>query len=193
MAEPSPRRVEELFDQAVDLDPARLATFLDEQCAGDADLRAAVEELVQLDRGAHAAESFLRSPLARSRPKGFPPPAPQFPAIDRYRVVRVLGEGGMGTVYEAEQDRPRRAVALKVVRPGLAAPVVIKRFAQEAQILARLHHPGIAQVHEAGLADDGQPFFAMELIRGLPLDEYANRHGLDLAARVGLVARVADA
>ncbi len=67
------------------------------------------------------------------------------------------------------------------------------RFTHEAQILARLHHPGIAQVYEAGLADDGQPFFAMELIRGLPLDEYADRHGLDLAARVGLVARVCDA
>src|SRR5262249_20342353 len=60
-------------------------------------------------------------------------------------------------------------------------------------ILARLHHPGIAQVYEAGLADDGQPFFAMELIRGLPLDEYASRQGLDLAARVGLMARVCDA
>ena len=193
MAEPSPRRVEELFDQAVDLDPARLATFLDEQCAGDADLRAAVEELLQLDRGAHAAESLLRSPLAGSRPKAFAPPAPRFPAIDRYRVVRVLGEGGMGTVYEAEQDSPRRTVALKVIRPGLASPALLKRFTHEAQILGRLHHPGIAQVYEAGLADDGQPFFAMEFIRGLPLDEYANRHGLDLTARVGLVARVCDA
>ena len=99
----------------------------------------------------------------------------------------------MGTVYEAEQDSPRRPVALKVVRPGLASPAVIRRFAHEAQILARLHHPGIAQVYEAGIADDGQPFFAMEFIRGLPLDEYADRHGLDLAARVALVARVCDA
>jgi WD40 repeat protein/predicted Ser/Thr protein kinase len=193
MAEPYPRRVEELFDQALDLDPARLAAFLDEQCAGDADLRAAVEELVQLDRGASGAESLLRSPLARSRPTAFASPVPRFPAIDRYRVVRMLGEGGMGVVYEAEQDRPRRPVALKVVRPGIAFPALLKRFTHEAQILARLHDPGIAQVYEAGLSDDGQPFFAMELIRGVPLDEYANRHGLDLAARVGLVARVADA
>ena len=182
-----------MFDQAVDLDPARLAAFLDEQCAGDADLRAAVEELLHLDRGAEAAESLLRSPLAGSRPKAVAPPAPRFPAIGRYRVVRLLGEGGMGAVYEAEQDSPRRPVALKVVRPGLASPALLKRFAHEAQILARLHHPGIAQVYEAGLADDGQPFFAMEFIRGLPLDEYADRHGLDLAARVGLVARVCDA
>jgi WD40 repeat protein/predicted Ser/Thr protein kinase len=193
MAEPSPGRVEELFDQAVDLDPARLATFLDEQCVGDAELRAAVEELVRLDRSTQQGESLLRSPLAGSRPTAFGFPAPRFPAIDRYRVVRVLGEGGMGVVYEAEQDRPRRPVALKVVRPGLAFPALLKRFTHEAQILARLHDPGIAQVYEAGLSGDGQPFFAMELIRGLPLDEYANRHGLDVAARVGLLARVADA
>jgi WD40 repeat protein/predicted Ser/Thr protein kinase len=193
MAEPSQKRIEELFDQAVDLDPARLATFLDEQCGGDLDLRAAVQELVQLDRSSMGAESLLRSPLAGSRPTTFVPPAPRFPAIDRYRVVRMLGEGGMGAVYEAEQDSPRRSVALKVVRAGVASPALLKRLTQEAQILARLHHPGIAQVYEAGLADDGQPFFAMEFIRGLPLDEYVNRHGLDLIARVGLVARVCDA
>jgi serine/threonine protein kinase len=99
----------------------------------------------------------------------------------------------MGAVYEAGQDRPRRVVAPKVVRPGITSTTLLKRFAHEAQILARLHHPGIAQVYEAGLADDGQPFFAMEFIRGLPLDEYANRHGLDLTARVALVARVCDA
>ena len=67
MAEPSPRRVEELFDQAIDLDPARLPTFLDEQCAGDADLRAAVEELLDLDRRAGEADTLLRSPVAGSR------------------------------------------------------------------------------------------------------------------------------
>jgi WD40 repeat protein len=99
----------------------------------------------------------------------------------------------MGAVYEAEQDSPRRAVALKVVRAGLASPALLKRFTHEAQILGRLHHPGIAQIYEAGLADDGQPFFAMEFLRGLPLDEYARRHGLDLSARVGLLARVCDA
>ena len=92
----------------------------------------------------------------------------------------MIGQGGMGTVYKAEQDSPRRTVALKVVRPGFASPAIVKRFIHEAQILGRLHHPGIAQVYEAGLADDGQPYFAMEFIHGLPLDEYARRRGLDL-------------
>jgi WD40 repeat protein/predicted Ser/Thr protein kinase len=113
--------------------------------------------------------------------------------VGHYRILRYIAEGGMGAVYEAEQDNPRRTVALKVLRPGCASPALLKRFAHEAQILGRLHHPGIAQVYEAGLADDGQPFFAMEFIRGLPLDEYVARHRLDLAARLALLARVCDA
>jgi tetratricopeptide (TPR) repeat protein/predicted Ser/Thr protein kinase len=193
MAEPCPRRVEELFDQAIDLDPARLTTFLDEQCAGDAGLRAAVEELLQLDRRAEAADTLLRSPVAESRRKAPAPPAPPLPTIGRYRLVRVLGEGGMGTVYEAEQDNPRRTVALKVIRPGLVSPELLKRFAREAQILGLLHHPGIAAIYEAAVAQDGRPFFAMELVRGVPLDTYARHHGLDGAARLELLARVCDA
>src|SRR5215467_14639800 len=190
MAKPSLRRVGELFDQALDLDPARLAAFLDEQCAGDADLRAAVERLLQLDRRAQTDESLLRSPLAGTRPQA---PAPQLPAIGRYRVVRVLGEGGMGAVYEAEQDNPRRTVALKVIRAGFASDSLLQRFAREAQILGRLHHPGIAQVYDAGVAEGGQPYFVMELIAGVPLDQYAREHALDAGGRLELVARVCDA
>jgi len=190
MAEPSPRRVEELFDQAVDLEPTRRAAFLDEQCAGDAELRAAVEDLLQLDSKAQAAESFLRSPLAKLRPKVL---APLLPTIARYRVVRVLGEGGMGTVYEAEQDNPRRTVALKVIRTGLAQDSLLKRFTREAQILGRLRHPGIAQVYDAGITESGQPYFTMELIAGVPLDQYAQEQALDARGRLELVARVCDA
>jgi predicted Ser/Thr protein kinase len=193
IAEPSPQRVEDLFHRAVDLDPPQRAAFLDVQCAGDADLRAAVEELLQLDRKGQAAESMLRSPLAGSRPMGLAPPALPLPAIGRYRVVRVLGEGGMGTVYEAEQDNPRRTVALKVMRAGLTSDFLLKRFAWEAQILGRLHHPGIAQVHDAGVAEGGQPYFVMELIAGVPLDQYAREHALGAGGRLELVARVCDA
>src|SRR5262249_18755560 len=86
-----------------------------------------------------------------------------------------------------------RTVALKVIRAGLASPALVKRFTHEAQILGRLHHPGVAQVYEAGVTAEGLPFFALELIRGVPLDEYARRTRLDAAGRLGLVARVCDA
>src|SRR5262245_29974128 len=193
MGATSPRRVEELFDRALDLEPPHRAAFLHEQCQGQPELRAAVEELLQLDDRAQADESLLRSPLAGSRPQAIAPPAPQIPAIGCYRVVRVLGEGGMGTVYEAEQDNPRRTVALKVIRAGLTSEFLVRRFAREAQILGRLHHPGIAQIYEAGLAEDGRPFFAMEFLRGLPLDAYARTQGLTAPTRLDLVARVCDA
>jgi serine/threonine protein kinase len=82
----------------------------------------------------------------------------------RYRILTLIGQGGMGAVYEAEQERPRRTVALKVIKPGLATPESLRRFEQEAQALGRLQHPGIAQIYEAGTADAGhgsQPYFAM--------------------------------
>src|SRR4051794_26761793 len=117
MPEPPPEAVEALFQQALDLDPQRRGAFLGERCAGDADLRAAVEDLLAFDARAQSAPDFLRSPAAEVRAT-LPTLAPVLTTIGRYRVVRRLGEGGMGTVYEAEQDDPRRTVALKVMRSG---------------------------------------------------------------------------
>ena len=116
--------------------------------------------------------------------------------IGRYRIVRLIGEGGMGAVYEAEQDQPRRTVALKVIKPGLAGPELLRRFAQEAQALGRLQHPGIAQIYDAGTADTGfgsQPYFAMEFIRGASLREYADSRRLGLRERLELMVKICDA
>ena len=196
-------RVWALFDEASDLPPAEQQALLEAACAGDFGLRAAVERLLTDDARLAAAEkgAFLKSPVIRTpaeSPVGASPSPrsddPSLPRrIGRYRLTRLLGEGGMGSVYEAEQDDPRRTVAIKVVRPGLAQPALLERFRHESQILGRLHHSGIAQVYEAGLANDGQPFFAMELIRGLPLGEYARFRSLTLPARLELLARVCDA
>src|SRR4029079_11909231 len=101
--------------------------------------------------------------------------APLPATIGRYRIVRLIGEGGMGAVYEAEQEHPRRTVALKVIKPGMASPALLRRFEQEAEALGRLQHPGIAQIYEAGTADTGfgpQPYFAMEFIQGVSLRKY---------------------
>jgi tetratricopeptide (TPR) repeat protein len=121
------------------------------------------------------------------------PPQPGLPErIGRYRILRQLGEGGMGTVFEAEQDSPRRVVALKVIRPGAMSPVALRRFEHEQLILGRLQHPGIAQIYEAGVAD-GQPYFAMELVRGEGLVEHARTRKLSTRARLELMARICDA
>jgi eukaryotic-like serine/threonine-protein kinase len=123
-------------------------------------------------------------------------PARHPAAIGRYRILRLVGEGGMGSVYEAEQEQPRRIVALKVIKPGLAEPDLLWRFQQESQALARLQHPGIAQIYEAGAEDGGaglQPFFAMEFIRGRLLLHYADEHRLNTRQRLELMAKVCEA
>jgi eukaryotic-like serine/threonine-protein kinase len=111
----------------------------------------------------------------RSRPSAAPPPA----RIGHFRILGTLGVGGMGTVYEAEQEHPRRRVALKVVRGGRVADQLrLKMFEREVDTLARLKHPNIGALYEAGSTEDGQHFFAMELVRGQTLDAYIrNRHG----------------
>jgi WD40 repeat protein len=201
MTEERRARLWALFDQAADLLPPEQRALLDAACPDDSDFRAEVERLLADDarvRSDEGGTDFLKSPLVRSlptptTPSAPDPPPPVRPRLDRYRVVRVLGEGGMGTVYEAEQDNPRRTVALKVIRAGLASDFLLKRFAREGQILGRLHHPGIAQVYDAGVADNGQPYFAIELVAGAPLDQYARDRALDVPGRLELVARVCDA
>jgi eukaryotic-like serine/threonine-protein kinase len=116
--------------------------------------------------------------------------------IGPFRIVSLIGEGAMGIVYEAEQERPRRRVALKIIRPGVSTPAMLRRFEHEYEFLGRLQHDGIAQIYQAGIADTGfgpQPYFAMELVRGRRLDEYARLKELDLWQRLTLVAEIVDA
>jgi eukaryotic-like serine/threonine-protein kinase len=192
MPEPSPESVKTLFLEAAGLEPDPRRAFLDARCAGDLELRAAIDELLHFDAKAQGAPDFLNSPAATVR--ATLPAADAVPeSIGRYRVIRRLGEGGMGTVYEAEQDDPRRTVALKVIRRGSDTSNLRRRFAREASILGRLTHVGIARVYEASATEDGQLYFAMEFIHGLPLDEHVRRQAVDNRARLDLAARVCDA
>jgi eukaryotic-like serine/threonine-protein kinase len=124
-------------------------------------------------------------------------PTPPLPAsIGRYRILRLLGEGGMGAVYEAAQDFPRRTVALKVIRAGYASAEMLRRFENEAQALGRLQHPGIAQIYEAGSADTPfgrQPYFAMELVQGQTLTAYCEEHRLSVPQRLELTIKICEA
>jgi len=116
--------------------------------------------------------------------------------IGRYRIIRTLGQGGMGTVYEAVQDHPQRAVALKVIRADFASSDLLRRFARESELLGRLQHPGIAQIYDAGTAETAQgpqPYFAMELVRGQTLTDYWKSHDLELKQRLELFTRICDA
>ena len=126
-----------------------------------------------------------------------PAPGGGAPArIGPFRILAPIGEGAMGIVYEAEQERPQRRVALKIVRPGMVPADVLRRFELEYEFLGRLHHPGIAQIYQAGIEETGygpQPYFAMELVRGRRLDEYVRTKRPGLRERLVLVAAIADA
>ncbi|MEJ2239618.1 MAG: serine/threonine-protein kinase, partial [Gemmatimonadales bacterium] len=114
--------------------------------------------------------------------------------IGVYRILQVLGEGGMGVVYEAEQMEPvRRRVALKVMKVGMDTRDVVARFEAERQALAVMEHPNIAQVFDAGASETGRPYFVMEAVRGVPLTEYCDRHRLSTRERLELFVPVCDA
>ncbi|MHC5108695.1 MAG: tetratricopeptide repeat protein [Planctomycetota bacterium] len=122
-------------------------------------------------------------------------------SIGKYRIERLIGEGGMGLVYQARQEHPDRVVALKVIRPQMASGTLLRRFKHEAEVLGQLQHPGIAHIYEAGVAvpttgenrKPAQPFFAMELIAGQSITSHARDTGLDIPGILELVARVCDA
>jgi tetratricopeptide (TPR) repeat protein/tRNA A-37 threonylcarbamoyl transferase component Bud32 len=111
--------------------------------------------------------------------------------IGRYKLLSVLGEGGMGIVYLAEQEQPiKRRVALKVIKPGMDSKRIIARFEAERQALAILDHPNIAHVHDAGTTEAGRPYFVMEYVKGLPITEHCDRHKLSIEDRLNLFRQV---
>jgi len=114
--------------------------------------------------------------------------------IGHYKLLSVLGEGGMGIVYLAEQAQPiRRQVALKVIKPGMDSARVIARFEAERQALALLDHPNIAHVYDAGTTEAGRLYFVMEYVKGLPITEHCDRHKLTIEERLGLFLQVCHA
>jgi tetratricopeptide (TPR) repeat protein/predicted Ser/Thr protein kinase len=192
------KRIQQICHSALEEEKGRRAAFIQQACGSDQLLKEEVESLlgqtnstVTLLEGV-ALEAATRERVASSLPDAHLQPA----FVGSYRILRLIGEGGMGAVYEAEQEEPRRVVAVKMIKLGLAAPDQMRRFRQESQALARLQHPGIAQIYESNTADTGfgtQPYFAMEFIRGIPLDEYAETHRLDTRQRLGLIVKVCEA
>ncbi len=211
------QRVMALFREAVGLAGEERLRLLDERAAGDASLRAEVEAMLGRDARAHATGPDVHAlraiqtgaglAMAEHTPGGVEGGGlaqaesdVEMPRLaGHYRIVRLIGEGGMGVVYEAEQTLPRRVVALKAIRSGLIGRQVLRRFVREAHILGRLAHPGIAQIYEAGIVEDGTPanaeqaYLVMEYVDGLPLTEYASDLNVSIPDRLELMARVCDA
>src|SRR6056297_923657 len=132
--------------------------------------------------------------IVHSRVAGGLPAEIAVPEISGYEIVALLGEGGMGTVFLAEQTHPvRREVALKVIKPGMDSRQVLQRFELEKQTLATLSHPGITKIFDAGMTRLGHPYFAMELVKGVSIDRHCDAHGLDFRRRLELFGQACDA
>jgi non-specific serine/threonine protein kinase/serine/threonine-protein kinase len=179
-------RVKELFDAALDQDPARRPAFLEESCS-DAQVRAEVERLLAEHE---EAGKFLSVPaigetadevLASKR------------KIDSYYLLQLIGEGGMGEVWLAEQKEPvRRRVAIKLIKAGMDTREVVARFESERQALALMDHPAIAKVFDAGSTSEGRPYFVMEYVAGTPITTYCDRHKLTTRQRLELFIQVCE-
>ncbi|MEO1130214.1 MAG: serine/threonine-protein kinase [Planctomycetota bacterium] len=187
----------ELFDELCDVPPAKQQAVLDARCGDDPELRAQVERMLKQDAsggGALGGEGGGAAVLASSLADDLGTEIPE--QVGRYRVVREIGRGGMGVVYEAEQENPKRRVALKVMRQGISTRQLLRRFQHEAHVLGQLDHRGIAQIYEAdteALGNTALPYFVMEYIEGEPLDVHVRERGFSHRETLELMARVCDA
>ncbi|TVQ54153.1 MAG: serine/threonine protein kinase [Phycisphaerales bacterium] len=191
-------RCEDLFNEAVSLPVDQRSAFLDENCDSP-EIRKRVEAMLAVD---DQTKHDFRTPVMMDRQRRFGlndgiDDASSIPkTIGRYRILRELGQGGMGIVYEAEQDHPRRRVALKVMRSDFFSRQMAQRFALESHVLGQLHHPGIAQIYESGVEESAgqpRPYFVMEFIEGKSLAEYVRDNGVPIRDRLILMTQVADA
>jgi non-specific serine/threonine protein kinase/serine/threonine-protein kinase len=170
-------RAKEIFLAACELAPQKRAAYLGEACGSDAGLRREVDDLLAFDQP------------TSERPADHRPPE----RIGSFHLLQKLGEGGMGEVWEAEQEGPvRRRVAFKVIKWGMDTKEVLARFESERQALALMNHPNIAKAFEAGSTDEGRPFFVMEYVRGIPLTEYCDAQRLSTRERLLLFVQVCE-
>ena len=196
------RRAMQIFTQAVGLSAAERSGLLARECQQDDELLRRVQAMLQVDGSDDAPigadtqiDGFLADQVKQVIP-GLELHSEPLTGDGEYTILRVIGEGGMGTVYEAEQTHPRRRVAIKAIRPGRITPQMRKRFEYEAQVLARLEHVGIARLYEFNTQSEAgriRAFLAMELVLGQQIDVYADAQLLSNRERLRLFNKVCDA
>jgi serine/threonine protein kinase len=182
------RKAEELFQEAADLPHEKRSSFLKERCTTDSALRAEVEALLAgLDEGRIATLNAVEQMSEGDADL-------VGTSIGPYKLLELIGEGGLGAVYMAQQAEPiRRKVALKIIKLGMDTKQVIARFEAERQALAMMDHPNVAKVFDAGATGAGRPYFAMELVRGNPITEYCDENRLPVRPRLELFMQVCRA
>jgi len=187
--------VKELFFAALEFESSEARSAFLDRHGGDTELRRQVEELLAVDaQGGDFLESPASMPTVTAAHESHLAIEEAGTVIGPYKLLEAVGEGGMGTVYMAEQTEPvRRRVALKLIKPGMDSKQVVARFEAERQALAMMDHPNIAKVHDAGMTPSGRPFFVMELVRGLPITEFCDRDELSIAERLELFVLVCRA
>lgn len=192
MAETRFEKLKALFEEAMSLDPEARAAFVASQAAQDAELGEALADLVRHggdETGYSDAVGSLAESALSASGEGLGPGS----RVGNVEIVRRIGTGGMGDVYLGTQSGPlKRQVAVKVIRFGVALERLLARFEAERQVLARMNHANIAQVYEAGTRENGQPYFVMEYIQGVPVDEFCGSRQLGLAERLDLFAKICD-
>jgi serine/threonine protein kinase len=168
--------------------------LINKACDAQPALRAEVERLLHLGQRPDA-HNFLDVPPHHAGLGAISddPDTCTLPHFGRYRALSLIAQGGMGTVYQAQQDHPRRHVALKVIKPGMDTRQVIARFEAEREALALMNHPNIAAVYDAGVTEAGRPFFVMELVKGVPITRYCDDNTLPVRDRLHLFITVCKA
>jgi len=183
----------EIFQNAIEIeDLAQRERYLENACKPDQKLRAEVEALL---RAHEKAEGFLEVAGVDSNvtPNGAAQIEGPGTKIGRYELLQLIGEGGMGLVYLAEQKEPvKRRVALKIIKPGMDSKQVVARFEAERQVLALLDHPNIARVLDAGTTETGRPYFVMEYVKGLSITQYCDHNKLNIEQRLKLFRQVCE-
>ena len=189
-------REEVIFEGALQLPPEQREAYLKAACGGDVTLLERIRDLIwfhEKDGGPLETPAVAPPPKVTIVPS-LPPGEKPGDKIGNYKILQLIGEGGCGSVFMAEQEQPvRRRVALKVIKLGMDTKNVIARFEAERQALALMDHPNISKVLDAGATETGRPFFVMELVKGVRITDYCDRNNLSTTERLELFIQICHA